>query len=100
MIGDIKDLKKTNFTLGGDSNKNDQSIYYVDYRPWKANQGGAKDNLHKFQKTNLLLGEDQHANNYISTNVKDFVAHKAMAPSRLNEEKKNDLRTHHFQFGT
>lgn len=98
-MSEIKDLRRTNFVVGGDDNKDDLSVYYRDYRPWELPSLDKKAQTYKFQKTNFHLGEQEGGNQWGSTNNKDFVKHEGQVPSRLNEETKRDLRNHHFDFG-
>lgn len=79
--------------------KDKLSVYYRDYRPWELPGLDQKAQTYKFQKTNLNMGDNHHPGRWTSVHDKDYVKHDYVAPSRLNEEKKQDLRTHHFNFG-
>ena len=101
-MGEIKDLRKTNFSMGGNSNKDDLSVYYRDYRPWEIPQYDSVAQNYKFQKTNLDMGDKNgpHASRrWATTQAKDFIDHGPQPTVQLNEEKKADLRNHHFGFG-
>jgi len=101
-LSEIKDLRKTNFPMGCECpcDKDKPSVYKYDYRRWPL---GVPDNTaetYKFQKTKFILGDEEgQKNQWVSTNAKDFTRHHGVIPSRLNEDQKRDLRTHHFEFG-
>lgn len=57
------------------------------------------NNTNKFQKTNLSIGENIDPGMYTSVKENDFIKHEVFEPSQLADEKKKDLRTHHFSFG-
>lgn len=78
------------------------SIYYKDYRPWEADGASQKDqarNINKFQKTNLVFGTDKIDGMYASVKDKEYIKHENFQPSLLADDKKKDLRSHHFEFG-
>ena len=97
-LSEIKDLRKTNFVIGGNSNKEDLTVYYRDYRPWEIGHDLSAQK-YKFQKTNIT-GDNTSSKNWASTNTKDFVKHEHVEPSHLNEDRKHELRSHQFNFGT
>lgn len=98
-LSELKDLRQTNFVMGGNSNKDDLSVYYRDYRPWEIQANDQKALLLKFQKTNLSIGTETGTNHWVTTNNKDFVKHGHSEQPRLNEERKKELRSHQYDFG-
>jgi hypothetical protein len=99
-LSEIKDLRKTNFVMGGNSNKEDLSVYYRDYRPWEIPMTDQKALSLKFQKTNMAIGTETGVNHWVSTNNKDFIKHPPTDQPKLNEERKKELRSHQYDFGT
>jgi hypothetical protein len=98
-LSEIKDLRKTNFVMGGNSNKEDLSVYYRDYRPWELATIDQRALTLKNQKTNIAIGTETGTNHWVSTNNKDFVKHGHSDQPRLNEERKKELRSHQYNFG-
>ena len=45
------------------------------------------------------LGDFSNKNFYATTNNAKYPNHEGFRPEKLNEEKKEDLRTHHFSLG-
>jgi hypothetical protein len=80
--------------------KNKQSEYVHKYQPKTAQlEESQKDKLN-LRASHFTLGDYDPNKGFRSTNARDFKAHEGFIPPALNEEKKRDLRTHHFVFGT
>ena len=101
-LNEIRDLRKTNFSMGGEGGtyKDTPSIYTYDYRRWPNSVPENMANKYKFKKTGIV-GEEGAGNpgRWATTNLKDFTKHEGVVPSQLNEDTKRDLRSHHFEFG-
>jgi hypothetical protein len=98
-LSELKDLRRTNLVMGGDSNKDDLSNYYRDYRPWELQTVDQRAQTFKFQKTNLVIGENEGPDNWSSTQNRDFIKHDHSDQPKLNEERKRELRSHQYNFG-
>lgn len=99
-LSELKDLRKTNFVMGGMPNQDDVSAYYRHYRPWELPALDQKAQTYKFQKTNLAIGDNVGAgSNWVTTQNQDFIKHGHTEQPRLNEERKKELRSHQYDFG-
>lgn len=99
-LSELKDLRRTNLVMGGDSNKDDLSVYYRDYRPWEIPPYDQRAQTYKFQKTNMAIGDDAGAGNtWATTQNRDFIKHEHTDQPKLNEERKKELRSHQYNFG-
>lgn len=52
------------------------------------------------KKSHFVIGEDDPKRYYQSMYKRDNIEYKDIAPSRLEESLKNDLRRHHWGLGT
>jgi hypothetical protein len=95
----MEDLRKEHFKLGHDG-QDYRSIYHKDYPGWDPTQNNTHfvdDNMLRRTNYTNRLPQNQH-NHYGSVYKLDFPNHPIGSAS-LNEEKKADLRKHHFEFG-
>lgn len=75
----------------------DDSIYRKDYIEYPIEDKGQGDiNL---RATNYTLGTDVFDHRYKSINKTDYLPPVNAENAKLDQQKKNDLRSHHFAFG-
>jgi hypothetical protein len=94
------DLRRSHFTLGNSNPAGNSSEYIEEYRK-KA--GGAEGSLREklnVKASHFQIGQVTNPTMYTTVNNRDFKHHVGHEMSRLNDEKKADLRNHHFSFGS
>lgn len=94
----MKDLRNTHFELGTEHGNKHQSVYAKDYPEWKGEQLGAAFDNAALRKTHFVTGVDSMENRFRSIYKEDYIDRPGDM-SRLNEENKKDLRSHHFNLG-
>ena len=70
-----------------------------DYPPYDINPSGSVGKELNLKASHFELGNYSAKNLYATTNLCKYPPHFGFHPEKLNEEKKNDLRTHHFNLG-
>lgn len=76
------------------------SIYRRDYVEYPIDAGSLNPNDPNLRGTHYSLGNDKDQAQYTSINKSDYLPPPShLESAKLNDEKKNDLRTHHFLLG-
>lgn len=70
-----------------------------DYIPFEVEPHSSLGKELNLKASHFELGSYPNKNLYATTNLCKYPPHFGFLPEKLNEEKKNDLRTHHFNLG-
>ena len=94
----VADLKSSHFDFGNYNTQPNHSVYYNNFRPsTEKNNTAVIDN--KNRKSHINFGNYENNNFYVSLKDRDFQNHGPQEIARLDDEKKRDLRRHHFTYG-
>jgi len=94
----IADLKSSHFNFGGYNQGPNHSVYTQNFQH-DINAKPPKVDTSDFRKSHLKFGDYQSDNFYVSLKNRDFTNPGKQELAKMNEEKKRDLRSHHFNFG-
>lgn len=70
-----------------------------DYTPHELAYSESVGKQLNLKGSHFELGNFSSKNFYATTNLVKYPNHVGFRPEKLNEEKKEDLRTHHFNLG-
>jgi len=93
------DLRRSHFTLGTADAKLRNSEYVSEYQRKQAALEGSQKTKLDLRASHFQFGAHNPAKMFCTVSQKDFKDHQGFQPSKLNEEKKRDLRASHFVLG-
>lgn len=93
----IAELKSSHFDFGGYNLKENHSQYKHHYRGTPSDT--VKVDASNFSASHLKFGDYTSKNFYVSAKDMDYTKPVGAEVARMNDDKKRDLRSHHFNFG-
>lgn len=93
------DLRRTHFTLGSADARLRNSEYVSEYQEKRGAVEGSQKTKLDLRASHFQFGTHDPNKMFHTVSQKDFKAHQGFQPSKLNEDKKRDLRASHFVLG-